>query len=96
MSKKFRRNVNSHAREFLNQSVRMVWDRGQGSEKVQNSDMIFERSLRIDKLVGIGPISAVTIQGQNMISKKYDFTIKQNVNLLLVKQGVHHRVKTGT
>ena len=79
----------------LNQSVRMVWDRGEGFAKVQNSDMIFERSLRIDKLVGIGPISAVTIQGQNMITKRYDFTIKQNVNLLLMEQGVHHRLKTG-
>ena len=90
--------MNSHAGEWgggLNQSVRMGWDRGQGSAKVQNSDMIFERSLRIDKLVGIGPISAVTIQGQNMITKRYDFTIKQNVNLLLIEQGVHHRLKTG-
>ena len=67
----------------------MVWDRGQGSEKVQNSDMIFERSLRIDKLVGIGPISAVTIQGQNMITKRYDFTIKQNVNLLQITMAYH-------
>ena len=79
----------------MNQSVRMVWDWGQWSAMVQNNDMIFECSLRIDKLVGIGPISAVTIQGQNMITKRYDFTIKQNVNLLLIEQGVHHRVKTG-
>ena len=48
------RNVNSHLWEWggLNQSVRIVWDRGEGAAKVQNS-YIFECTLTLSPLKNI-------------------------------------------